>query len=134
MGPFAVRRGKAARGTARLRRCLTAAPRALRAGPAPAAAARALTSWGGRVEHGGGRLEVPLRRNRSTPLSAAVSRRRLLLPGGQPRRAAEPGASAGRLQLEPGVAGPVDVGVVSNGRFPARLRGTVLGTGMGGRG
>lgn len=81
------------------------------------------------MEHGGRALRplpVPPRRRRSAPCGAAGSRRRRLR-GRQPQRAAEPSASAVRLQLEPGVAGPVDVGVVSNGRFPARLGGGCRG-------
>lgn len=50
----------------------------------------------------------------------------LLDLGGQPRRAAEPRAGSGRLQLEPGAARPVDGGVVSSG-----LRGAPRGAGVG---
>lgn len=68
--------------TAPAQRPLRAPPPRARAGPAPAAAARALTSWGGWVEHGGGlqgRVVFPLHRGRSAPRSGAGSRRLLVL-------------------------------------------------------
>lgn len=101
----------------RPRRAPFALPRQLRPrGGSWAGAAAALTSWAGRGQHGGKRRRGPAFGGRARPFRRLGL---LLVARGQTRRAAEPRAGAERLQLEPGAAGPVDGGVVSNGRSPA---------------